>query len=94
MSIFNNLLLPAACALALLGGCAANPGADSTSAAQNPAAGQVAKNEQGQDVDCDTEMETGSHVHKHTVCMSQQDRDAQEQAMGALRSHGSGMGGH
>jgi hypothetical protein len=95
MSIFKHLLL-AACALALLGGCASNPDTSSASpaATQDPPADQVAKNQQGQDVECDTEMETGSHVHRHTVCMSQQDRDAQDQAMSALRSHGSGSVSH
>jgi len=39
---------------------------------------------------CDTDMETGSHVHKHTVCTTQQGRDIMEQSLGTLRSHGAG----
>lgn len=94
MNTFKHLLWPAVFALALLGGCAGTPENGSAGAAAKPASDQMAKNEQDQDVTCDTEMETGSHVHKHTVCMSQQDRDAQEQAMSALRSHGNGSLSH
>lgn len=98
MGIFKHLLLPV-CALSLLAGCAGNPGASSAVARQNQApaaADEVAtsKDDGSQEVTCDTEMETGSHVHKHTVCMSQQDRDAQERAMSTLGAHGGGPASH
>jgi hypothetical protein len=93
MSMIKHLLLSAA-SVALLAACAGNPGAAPAAQAAPVADGQMVKNANGEDMECDTEMETGSHVHRHTICMTQADRDAQERDLAALRSHGTGTGGH
>jgi len=90
------LLLPAVCALALAG-CAGAPSNQAAAQAAPATDAQVAKNDSSQpdqDVQCDTDLETGSHLHKHTVCTTQQERDAMEQSLSTLRSHGGGPSSH
>ena len=91
-----SLLLPAICILALAG-CAGAPASPGQTAGQPAPDTQVAKNDASQpdqDEQCNTDLETGSHVHKHTVCTTQQDCEIMEQSMSALRSHGSGSISH
>ena len=96
MNIFKYALsLPVICVLALAGGCADTPPSQTVTQPAPVATPQVAKADQDQDdVQCDTEVALGSHVQKHTVCTSQQDRDAMERDLGNLRSHGSGSTSH
>ncbi|MDB5987602.1 MAG: hypothetical protein JWR16_2655 [Nevskia sp.] len=95
MSIARHIFLfTAICAMTFLGGCAVTPNQPTPQPAKVDQVVSADENPKGPDVVCDTELETGSHLRRQEVCVSEQDRDSTERALSAMRSHSNGVSSH
>jgi hypothetical protein len=64
--------------------------AASDQAADQAASQQVSQGQNNDDRECQTDMETGSRIRSHTVCMSDVDRATMSHSMDSYRSQGGG----
>jgi len=82
------------CAMAFLGSCAVTPNQPTPQPAKVDQVVSADENSKSPDIECDTELETGSHLRRQEVCVSEQDRDSTERALSAMRSHSNGVSSH